>query len=492
MATFADLPDHLRRTRELGVAGERVLEVAPIAALLRARQALEAWQGSTQNDDSLTRAGFRAEWQNLLHGRGPLSEAAERSAARSALAAVFRIVKPAATQGSWAPPPDVRTADSFASLQVAFEMLDDLVNTAGSPGDEEVEQRLGALERRTRALTGGLSSAELDILQLTGALVRLAVQNHRGQALADLAPELSNLLARASEAPGHLQRLHVEFQNRRAIAMTNAFAFERAWDELEGLVERHRPDPRAGLKDELIGRAFGSTGQAAGFLARTLRDPFYVDRALECFDLAATCFVLPADLERQATYRLHALCEGVLLGRDPAALTGAVEALTPRVGAWLRGDDAGARIDYPLAAWLKAHHVLGRDVPHHADLVRRWTDAPGQTTPDNLVHGPLLVTGWLGVTTPPRQGIPDRLIASVREVGPSVAQPTLRFIARAFAVHFGWRATGSADLAALSMAVPLTEAAQAWWATPGLRSWVAEQCGPGGRGPIVAVPFNFV
>jgi hypothetical protein len=491
MPSYANLPDHLRPARDFGIAGERVLEVAPIAALLRARQALEAWQGATSNDDSLTGAGFRAEWQNLLHGRGPLSEAAERSAARSALAAVFRIVKPAVLQGSWAPPPDARTADSFASLQVAFEMLDDLVNSAASPGDEEVEQRLGALERRTRALTAALSSAERDILQLTGALVRLAVQNHRGQELADLAPELSNLLARASEAPGHLQRLYVEFQNRRAIAMTNAFAFERAWEELEGLVDLLRPEPDAALKDELVGRALGSTGQGAGFLARTLRDPFYVDRALECFDLAAACFVLPADLERQATYRLHALCEGVLLGGDPEALLRGAQALTPRVDAWRRGDEAGARIDYLLAVWLKAHHVLGREVPYHADLVRRWADAPGQTTPDNLVHGPLLVTGWLGVTTPPKQGIPDRLAASVQAVAPSVSAPTLRFIARTFALHFNWRGTGSVDPTALSAAVPLTEPAQAWWATPGLKDWVARQCEPGGRGPIVAVPFNF-
>lgn len=492
MPSFTDLTSAPRLVREFGADAERHLEAAPLLALLRARQAFEALLANERDGRSLEAAGFRGEWQNILHGRSGLDLARERRAAAAALAFVFNRAKPETVQGAWAAPGYARRRDSFASLQLAHDELLRLVDSKEAPSEAKVSGRLTKLASRAVRLRqqGHLPAVEGDILAMQAALTALTVNNHAGAKPGEVDPSTHRLLARSAAAPGEPHRLWVEHEVRRGIALTNDFEFEAAWDLLERIVRPYRED--AWLKDELMGRALGSTGQAAGFLARTLRDTDFVDRALECFSAAAQAFSLPDDVERQQVYRLHALCEAAILQMTDlqVPLVDALDALSPRIRGWLDGDREGPRVDYLLAAWLKAHHVLRRPVLWHSQIVQQWTDRPGRVTPDNLTHGPLLATGWLGVTTPEGKGVPQPIQTSIQEVSVSAGTPVLRFIATVFGAHFAWRSEAGIDLTKLSDGVPLTNGAQQWWSTVGWQGWIAEQCGPGGLGPISAVPFN--
>lgn len=494
MATFADLTDAPRLVREYGIEAERSLEHAPLQALLRARQAFEKHLGAERNDTSLSSEGWSGEFENVLHGRlGRLCIASERKAAAKALHFVFDRAKPQGSRMKWTHPSFKGGRDTFSQLQLEHDSLLDLVDSKDTPSKEEIEGLVVKLRKRSTRLRkeGDLEAVEVDLLALMRALIEAASEGHSGGVRVEPEPEVAQLLERADEASGELWRLAVHHQIRRAIILTNDFRFEPALDILQGIIAPHGEE--AVLKDDLMGRALGTAGQAAGFVARTLRDPDYVHFALEYFDAAAKAFSLPADVERQRTYRVHALCEGVILGRKDlkAELLAEIEAVTPRVDAWLRRRTSGPQIDYALAVWLKAHHVLRRPVERHAQISEAWSELPGRTTPDGQIHGPLLVVGWLGVTVPPKQGgVPRRLRKCVSEVAETTEGP-LRFIARAFQCHFEWRSGEPFDLSRLSSAVPLTDGAQQWWATEGFGAWIEEQCRTEeSYGPIVAVPFN--
>ncbi len=498
MASFKDLPDDRRGPRSFGIAGEAELVAAPISALLRARQAIQSWLDDRRIDEPVEAFGFRKEWQNILLGRKGVCPAMERQAAFKATKFAFRYLRMGTSLSDWALPEPVGTVDTFPSLQIELDVLDERVSSGAAPSPPELLQALEDLDRRIDILASGkrVSDAEYDMLSLGRALIALGAANHRGAVYKPPGGDLELLLQRASMASGHVQRLCAEYRNREGIALTNCFRFEEACRVFEGLVEQLRVGTITGLKDEVLGAALGSAGQATGFRARTLRDAALARTAILYFDQAAPCFTLPGDLERQATYRVHALCEGVLLGDQalrPLLLDaiGDTAHLTQRIDRWRTGSDDGPRVDYPLAVWLKAHHTLGRGVPKHPALITRWLEYADRVYPKgDASHGSVLVAGWLAVTAP-TNNLPPAVILPLRSAADAAHPSILAFIARTFLLQLCWRGGPSASLD-FSSAVAVAEGAPDWWRTEGLEAWARTQCEPGGYGPLAALPFNFV
>lgn len=499
MSSFQDLPDDLAIPRSFGIAGEAALSGSPISALLRARQAMQSWLDGRGITEPVEAFGFRQEWQNILIGRRGVSPATERQAARRAIKHAFRSLRSGTSLAcaDWALPVPVGGLDTFSLLQMEIEALDERVCATDAPDPAELATLLREISFRVAALSDrGLTNEERDILDMGIAIVNLGASNHRGAVYRTPEGALVTLLGRASSGAGHVKRLWAEFRNREAITLTNCFRFEEAYAIFEGLVGHLRADSSSALNDEVLGAALGSAGQAAGLLARTRRDSGLVYDALAYFQAAEVCFTLPGDIERQSTYRLHALCEGALLGDLQLrslleSSVGPDSAQTRKVQRWLRGADDGPRVDYPLGAWLKAHHTLGRTVQEHPAIVARWLEYSGRAyTKGDQPHPLVMVAGWLAVTSPTRD-VPLDLLAPVRSAANSVPTSIVTLIAQTLLFQLVWRENKACAIDFSSL-VKVAEGADTWWSDAGLDAWVQGQCGPEGYGPLSAIPFNFV
>lgn len=459
MSQFGHIQDpHLR---EVLKDSEAALYSYPLHALVRVRQVFEkqGWK-------------FQHSWHEVIHGRvGWMDRRQEFQAAHAALREAYRqsgAIKP------WQTPAKPIQAYSIDRWLAELSDLDDRTNRY-RPGAEGVIDVVG-IRKRSKQIgrsvekaqrRGELDHNEVLAVELWRALVERSLANHSGEVLNEQ-PREEELVQRGLDGSSHVQQLALELANRRCIARTNDLDFEDAWLEIEGLRERFIGSGES--RNSTLGGLLGSLGQVYGFLAHVQQDPSLCDAADACFQEAKLHFEEPADLERQETYLLHSACERLRQGGARGPLDQLVAERSPAITTWCAtGVHEVGRIDYPLAAWLKGHRLLGIQVLNHAALCEAWKRMVylegERVVAEGLSHGLILATGYLAVTSP---GSPPRWLIRLLKT-----------------------ATGPGLLGWLSWAF-LAEL------DPSLRGdWESDRpakLGPTdpGKSPLDLVPFNFV
>ncbi len=459
MSQFEHLQDP--HVREVLKDAEAALYSHPLHALVRVRQVFEkrGWK-------------FHHPWHEVIHGRvGWMDRRQEFQAAHAALREDHR---QSGAARPWQTPAKPVRACSIDRWLAELSDLDDRTNrhrpsSEGVIDVEGIRKRAAQIGRSVEKAQrrGELDDSEVLAVEIWRALVNQSLANHSGDVLSE-DPREAELVQRGLEGSSHVQLLALELANRRCIARTNALDFEHAWLELDSLRERFIGSGEG--RNSTLGALLGSLGQGYGFLAHVQQDPSQCDAADECFREAKRHFEEPADLERQETYLLHSACERLRHGGERVLLEQLVADRSPAISTWRStGVHEVGRIDYPLAAWLKGHRLLGLQVPDHAGLCEVWkrTVHPEseRVVAEGLSHGLILATGYLAVTSP---GSPPRWLVKLLETADGTG--LLGWIAGAFLAELDPRRR------------------------EGWGSDRPEKLGPAdpGKSPLDLVPFNFV
>lgn len=291
--------------------------------------------------------------------RGPVAPRAYQAKARRALTEIFRVLKWLAGElsegetwdrplvvpiGTGAPSYAARVADVQAQLD-QVEVLVDVRSRL-----DEGQTLLEAVNRDLDGTLRGVPRLEADALHLRVASLARAVSNHRGRAVPRKRDEavdrwIANLVASAE--PIYVDDVAL-YLVRTAAGHLNTLDFERALEALAPMLawRRGRGAEPQRATHEMVGRALGTAGQALAFRAHATGDFSTLREAIEAFLAARECFSDAEDIDRQDTYRAHALIDQLRL--FPTEPPGGAEL------SWLRnlvgsaGVDAKVMISDPL------------------------------------------------------------------------------------------------------------------------------------------------
>jgi hypothetical protein len=282
---------------------------------------------------------------------------------------------------------------------------------------DEVHARLDRIERRVDIdrdfsaleemsllpkLPAGVGPADDDLLELRQLSIRRAAANHAGQP-ASAAGAVANRLLRTGDA-GAKDEV-ILYLNRVAVGHLNDLACSEALDVLADFVEwRHSvailaPHGLAelGIKDGTLGALLGTQAQAMAMDAFAEQNLSQSAQAVETFLAARACFFELEDVDRQDTYRAHALIDRVRIGGE----------LTDEEGVWLKRRVAATPVEaftraaagspFRVAFALKAHFLL--KIPYAVDRVAQALlpelEALQKRGSGRLPHPYENIAGWL-------------------------------------------------------------------------------------------------
>ncbi len=453
----------------LGASAEALLFTTPDLALLRVRQLLEVFVAHVRSQDatadnfeeggslgpvigSLLPNHLRAVTQHELRLIARACNAAvhhnttrRRDGASYARAAREQL---AAVHGVWArwlgvqrtfqlPAPGGAEAQQLAALHVALDRIERRVDVGR---DFSALADLGLLP----APPQGIGPKDHDLLDLRVLSIRRAGDNHAGREAGPLDP-LAERLLRYGDGQAQEEALH--YLNRTAVGHLNDLACDDALAVVSEYIEWRQAVatflPKRvsdlGVSDRTLGALLGSGAQAMAMNAFADRSTEQSDQALATFREAKLCFIEAEDLDRQDTYRAHALIDRVRIG---GALSAEERAWLERrvagapVGA-LPGSDTGAPFRVALA--LKAHFLL--DVPYAVERVAQAL-SPALTTllaRDGLLPHPYEnIAGWLLQTRCCPRDVRSALEGTAEEA-PRKGAAVLGWIAQVFLDHAAGR-----------------------------------------------------
>ncbi len=336
-------------------------------------------------------------------------------------------------------------------------------------------------------------------LRLRAGLIRVHILNHRG---VDSRKD-RQLEALASELPHwhsdmELWPLLAEFYNRLAVARQNVFDWVGATELLAPMVgyfleaQQHGPFGQVAYGRE-IGALVANHGQCCFFQAH--RAWFFGQR--EEFErleneghfhteyAQTTLFNLPEDRERQVVYRAQGLLQRALLFGEVAVATQAEELLVTlhdpaEVFATFLANPATLEANklFWLIAWLKTRYLCGGKF-----------DLPARACSQALLSLPWChpfeqLLGYLNLL-----GVEPRLCRT-RLSEPRWESPLVEAIATFFMLQDAWAKNAELDpdniqhLQKLTASYPplayCTDLMKRWPDLPGK-----------GRGPLIALPYNF-
>ena len=403
----------------------RLRDDADIAAL-RVRQLLEAFVLSVENAAGVNRRGHESLHSRIgdLSGLPPTVKAYRLQSIRKSTNEAVHIgrlnLRPQGTfyksardalremldvWRAWAdlpplaelnlpPAPDARQRE----LDRLHGLLDRAEHLADQVREWDQAEALLAAVDLDQALKAGAQQADIDLVALRRASIERAAANHRGLS----PPPMDRALAAriASSGGGRALDELVHLFNREAVSALNRLDFATAEARLAEVTEWREAASQflpselqlLPVRDWQLGALLGTRGQLRAFQAHARRDLALLREALDDFASASACFTHPADLDRQTTYRLHALVEVVRLGGELTAdelneVQGLVESAphkSVKPGAW--HPDA-----FRVAACLKTCEVLSLRPSWLNDLQKSLERLPEE--PLDHPYGQLV--GWL-------------------------------------------------------------------------------------------------
>ena len=237
----------------------------------------------------------------------------------------------------------------------AAELLERACREVDRPGRLEDGLRLARLADRLLTRTGA-ADLRAEVLSLQ---VRLSQANHTGDVdgAAAVWEKYLRLEPRLHELGREGLRLRTELRNRRAVSLTDRFAYDEA-ERLLADIGRMQEEDQAQMAarfavspSELpnyeLGACFGTLGQVCAFRSA----PGDYEQAEACFRKALSLFPQPADQERQLVYLGHLACDQGEAGR---ALWNEVAEALPELSA----GDPVTRVDGAFVLALQVKGVV--------------------------------------------------------------------------------------------------------------------------------------
>lgn len=338
------------------------------------------------------------------------------------------------------------------------------------PPDPKGEAMLQGIDL-DRLARRGADALDIQLVELRIDSIRRAAANHLGEGPTELNEARSVRLFASGKSEAADEVVH--FHNRVAVAHLNHLDLDAALR----IMERFRDwrDIRKefspfDLGDSPVidwnrGALLGTEGQAWAFNAHATQDPAHLDRAVECFELAESCFTDPGDRARQQTYRLHALIERARLGARIEAELAELRDAIAQVGSLKEVPRDDVRC-WKLAALLKAGWAAGLEIPWLGRLENAltWVSAS-----EALAHPWELVVGGLLLLSRQRSG---RLMHALRATAQQDASELGRWVAASY--------------------VAAIEESEAPEPPTALRPWYEKyDMAARASDPLAVVPFNY-